>query len=196
MAKKPAKKRAPSKRKASAPAPKPAPQPAPAPQTARPAPEAPTTKPLAPAPIGRPYALDPTPEVLLTIAKLGQGGNTYEECAAWFGVTKKTWIAFLARCPEALDALEIGKSQMRMSLRRKQLEIANKDGHKAQGQMLIWLGKQYLEQKDQVEATGAGGSPLVPPKITVQYVSRAGQPAGPATPPPAPNQPNGQTQRH
>jgi hypothetical protein len=65
-------------------------------------------------------------------------------------------------------AVEIakGKENLKMSLRRWQLESAKKGNVT----MLIWLGKQYLEQKDKIEnsITGENGAPI---KIehTAQY---------------------------
>lgn len=44
----------------------------------------------------------------------------------------------------------------RISLRRKQYEIAL-DGDKT---MLIWLGKQYLNQAEKQEVSGPGGGPI------------------------------------
>jgi hypothetical protein len=45
----------------------------------------------------------------------------------------------------------------RISLRRKQFEVAQ-GGNVT---MLIWLGKQHLEQAEKVEQTGRGGGPQV-----------------------------------
>ena len=44
-----------------------------------------------------------------------------------------------------------------ISLRRKQFEVANNGSVP----MLIWLGKQYLDQKDKQEVTGADGGAIV-----------------------------------
>lgn len=51
-----------------------------------------------------------------------------------------------------------GKENLKMSLRRWQLESAKKGNVT----MLIWLGKQYLEQKDKIEnsITGENGAPI------------------------------------
>jgi hypothetical protein len=52
--------------------------------------------------------------------------------------------AFLADFPEMRDALEQGRGEGRVSLRRKQWLMAEKNPA-----MAIWLGKQYLGQKEQ-----------------------------------------------
>lgn len=46
------------------------------------------------------------------------------------------------------DALEFGRAHTRLSIRRKQFEIAMNDEHKSQGTMLVWLGKQLCSQRD------------------------------------------------
>lgn len=121
-------------------------------------------------PPGRPAKLDNSPETLRQIRSLGGLGCTHEDCAAFFEVCNKTWFNFLNRCPAAVEAMEIGRGRQRISLRRKQIEVAMKDGHKGQPQMLIWLGKQMLGQKDVVEASGPGGASLVPEKITIEIL--------------------------
>lgn len=47
------------------------------------------------------------------------------------------------------QAIEKGKAMGKQSLRRKQYEVAMKGN----SSMLIWLGKQWLNQTDKVEAT-------------------------------------------
>jgi hypothetical protein len=69
-------------------------------------------------------------------------------------------------------AVEIakGKENLKMSLRRWQLESAKKGNVT----MLIWLGKQYLEQKDKIEnsITGENGAPIqVEHKSNYDYLS-------------------------
>ena len=48
------------------------------------------------------------------------------------------------------EVIETGRMKRNASLRRKQYEVAV-GGHPT---MLIWLGKQFLGQKDQVEHSG------------------------------------------
>lgn len=56
-----------------------------------------------------------------------------------------------------MDAMEEGRANLKMSLRRKQVKLALEDGDKG---MLIWLGKQYLGQRDKHEHTGSEGGPI------------------------------------
>jgi len=54
------------------------------------------------------------------------------------------------------EAFDLGREEGLANLRQWQLEAAqDKDRI-----MLIWLGKQYLGQRDNVEVTGAGGKDL------------------------------------
>ncbi len=50
-----------------------------------------------------------------------------------------------------------GRGNLKKSLRRKQVELAL--GGNAT--MLIWLGKNYLDQKDKQELSGDGDKPIV-----------------------------------
>jgi hypothetical protein len=68
---------------------------------------------------------------------------TVHEIAIIEGVNKKT----LER--RAMDVIEEGRANCRASLRRKQHEVAMA-GNAA---MLIWLGKNQLDQSDKVENT-------------------------------------------
>lgn len=61
------------------------------------------------------------------------------------------------------DAVKKGRQEIRESLRRRQLDVAlngSRKGEHANPTMLIWLGKQMLDQKDKQELTGPGGGPL------------------------------------
>jgi len=53
-------------------------------------------------------------------------------------------------------AIKEGHEHMRSSLRRKQFTLAM-EGNPT---MLVWLGKQYLGQRDNLELTGAQGGPI------------------------------------
>lgn len=71
-------------------------------------------------------------------------------------------IAVLARVSEATlkrrfePQLRTGRAQLRQSLRRAQVKRAL-DGSDT---MLIWLGKQYLEQRDKQEISGPDAGPI------------------------------------
>lgn len=83
------------------------------------------------------------------VEKLTRIGCTDEEIAGWAGVSIDTVIRRRKDDPDFAYHYEKGKSAVRMSLRRKQLAVANEGN----ATMLIWLGKQLLEQKDRSEST-------------------------------------------
>jgi hypothetical protein len=71
--------------------------------------------------------------------KLGMLQCTIKECSAWFGIPPST----LAGHKEFRKAYEKGLENGKQSLRRKQWHLADKSAT-----MAIWLGKQYLGQKE------------------------------------------------
>lgn len=75
------------------------------------------------------------------VFKLAQLGCRNTEIADYFGCSEQT---IESRFQPELDK---GRAELRMSLRRWQLEAAKK-GNVA---MMIWLGKQILNQKDKHE---------------------------------------------
>lgn len=75
------------------------------------------------------------------VTKLASFGLVTEEIAAVAGCSKDT----IER--RFMPEMEIGRQKRNASLRRKQFEVAMK-GNTG---MLIWLGKQYLEQRDKSE---------------------------------------------
>ena len=75
------------------------------------------------------------------VYKLAQLGCPNTEIAAWFGCDQET-ISRRFR-----DELDKGRSNLRMSLRKWQIEAA-KRGNVA---MMIWLGKQMLGQSEKVD---------------------------------------------
>ena len=95
-----------------------------------------------PAPI-----LQPTAETIKTVRGLGSIMATTKECAAVMGVSEPTFLKFLKDNPEANAALEQSQGQRMASLRRRQIELADKGNLGA----LIWLGKQYLGQRDKAD---------------------------------------------
>jgi hypothetical protein len=84
---------------------------------------------------------------------------TVSEIANMMGVARET----LERDKAFRHIHEKGMENGRSSLRRLQWKAAEA-GDKT---MLIWLGKQYLAQKDKSEVTGKDGQPIVQPQIVV-----------------------------
>lgn len=84
------------------------------------------------------------------LQKLGALQCTQEEAATVFGIARETFSRKL-RQKRYRDAWESGLANGRMSLRRRQWR-------KNSDTMLIWLGKQYLGQRDHPEADEQGRS--------------------------------------
>lgn len=84
---------------------------------------------------------------LATIRGLGKIQATTRECAAVLGVSHQTFITFSNENALVGELLEAGKAIGKTSLRRKQFAEAMKGNTT----MLVWLGKQYLDQKDKHE---------------------------------------------
>ena len=73
---------------------------------------------------------------------------TLEEICGWFGVTDKTLNSWCKRTysESFSEVFRQKRSTGKISLRRNQWRLAEKNAS-----MAIWLGKQYLGQKDIVE---------------------------------------------
>lgn len=82
---------------------------------------------------------------------------TLEEIAAVLKCSRETIQDRKRTDPEFLQAIEEGKEGGKASLRRLQFKAAQKGSHT----MLIWLGKQYLGQKDRSETEFKDVTPLV-----------------------------------
>lgn len=79
---------------------------------------------------------------LETVEKLGRLQCTYAECSAFLGIPEGT----LKKRDDFTTTLKKGAEEGRMSLRRYQFKMAETNPT-----MAIWLGKQYLQQKDRQE---------------------------------------------
>ncbi|TYO65510.1 hypothetical protein FXV83_16385 [Bradyrhizobium hipponense] len=88
--------------------------------------------------------LQPDEATLRTIGELGKLFCTQEEVAAVLGVSRRTFQTFISECQEARDVWDDGLMHAKVSLRRKQLSLADKNAPAA-----IFLGKNYLGQKDE-----------------------------------------------
>ena len=86
------------------------------------------------------------------VKKLAGIQCTQSEIAAWLGCSVDT----LLRDEKFCEIYKTGIENGRMSVRRHQWR-ALEDGNTT---MLVWLGKQYLGQKDKNELTGADNGPV------------------------------------
>jgi len=102
---------------------------------------------------------------LRMVEDLGKIQSTHSELAAVLGVSVDTVERRLRDDPEFCSAYEKGLENGKSSLRRIQWKAAL-GGNTT---MQIWLGKQYLGQRDQArqELTGAEGGP-----VAVVYLPR------------------------
>ena len=103
-------------------------------------------------PVGRP-AFQLSERERGQVIALAAIGCTYREIASVMGVSRDTIMRHCA------DMIATGRAQGKMSLRRAQWRKGVIDGHP---QMLIWLGKQLLGQRERQETqvTGQGGGPV------------------------------------
>lgn len=85
------------------------------------------------------------------VEKLAAMFCTTEEIASFFNVDKRTIERRFAA------VLANGRNKGKISLKRKQYLVAM-DGNV---QMLIWLGKQHLDQKDKREDTITTNQPIM-----------------------------------
>lgn len=104
--------------------------------------------------VGRPKILHADEPTLKQLRGLGQIQATVREGAAFFGVSLVTFEKFLNE-PGVRDAFEDGKSLGRISLRRTQIRLAEKNAAAA-----IFLGKNYLGQTDRQEVSGPNGGAI------------------------------------
>src|SRR5690606_8397761 len=98
------------------------------------------------------------PEQVRALAGIG---CTHEEIAAVLKCSPDTLTRRFA------DALKEGKQHAKASLRRMQWEAAKKGNVT----MMIWLGKQMLGQRDQMEHSGPDGGPVSIARIERVIVS-------------------------
>lgn len=93
---------------------------------------------------GRPRSLDTSEATLKIVRGLARIQCTKGEAASVFGVNETTFGRYLAREPSAAEAWEAGRELGKMTLRRYQFDLA-----RTNVAMAIWLGKNYLDQKDE-----------------------------------------------
>jgi predicted DNA-binding protein (UPF0251 family) len=97
--------------------------------------------------LGRPPALTADPETCETVRRLAEIQCTEGEAARVLGVHRATFSRWLKSNDKVLAVWEAGRQTGCMSLRRKQFNMAL-GGNTV---MCIWLGKQYLGQRDGCE---------------------------------------------
>jgi hypothetical protein len=92
--------------------------------------------------------LQPDNDTLRVIAELARLFCTQAEIAAVLGVSRRTLQTFLYAHEVAHRAWEDGLQYAKISLRRKQLALAERSAPVA-----IFLGKNYLQQRDEHHPT-------------------------------------------
>ena len=82
---------------------------------------------------------------------------TNEDLAAWFNCSVRT-IETYCKKPEFAEVITRGRAKGRISVRRAQMKLLEA-GNATMG---VWLGKQFLGQRDitPIELTGAQGKPV------------------------------------
>ena len=94
------------------------------------------------------------------VRRLAMKGCTTDEISSIVGCETET----IYKRSELREARITGVNLLKMSLRHKQVQIALKGNT----QMLIWLGKQYLDQRDSPKDVNTDGKQ--PIKININFV--------------------------
>ena len=86
------------------------------------------------------------------------------------GVSEVTFFAFLKRYEKAREIWDLNQHHGRASLRRMQFKAAEQGN----ATMQIWLGKQYLDQKDhrQLEVGQAGAFDQMGKDELIEHIRR------------------------
>jgi len=95
------------------------------------------------------YKSGPKPRMLDTafLYECGRLGMTQEEIGRLTGLSQSRISERLSKEPELREALDIGRGEIAMSLRRAQIDCALNGSVVAQ----IWVGKNLLGQRDSVK---------------------------------------------
>lgn len=132
-----------------------------------------------------------TPDQLEQVERMAEIGCTRAEMANRLVIDEDTLAARIRDTPSVSQAVKRGDANLRTSLRRKQVQIALKDGHPAQATMLVWCGKTILGQSERTvvkiesEADALTKLRELYPELTdAEILSLAGIEAPPATPSP------------
>jgi hypothetical protein len=99
----------------------------------------------------------PAPIDLIELEKLCSLQCTDAEIADWFGVSTRT-IETRRKRPEFAQVMQRGRSKGRISVRRAQMKMLDSGN----GTMGVWLGKQFLGQRDVLtnQHVGKDGGPI------------------------------------
>ena len=92
---------------------------------------------------GRKPALTGDAKTLTIVEGLARIQCTQAEAGAVLGVTRETFYQFLKAHPDAREIWDLGLESGKASLRRNQFKLSETNAA-----MCIWLGKQYLNQRD------------------------------------------------
>src|SRR5260370_3420716 len=92
---------------------------------------------------------------LVELEKLCSLQCTDEEIAAWFGISTRT-IESRRKQPQFAAVMTRGKAKGRISVRRAQMKLLESGN----GTIGVWLGKQFLCQRDPIELSGPNGDPV------------------------------------
>lgn len=87
---------------------------------------------------------------------------TQQEICSYIGVSVDT---LHRRCRKELgvsftDLSEQKRQETKIQLRKAQLAVALDPKHRSHGMMLVWLGKQYLGQREKQQLTGKNNGPI------------------------------------
>ena len=104
---------------------------------------------------------------LVELEKLCALHATDEEIAAWFGVSTRT-IESRRKQPKFAEVMNRGRAMGRISVRRFQMKLMEAGNP----MMTVWLGKQFLGQRDvmPIEVGGVNGEPV---QISLQALDDA-----------------------
>lgn len=111
---------------------------------------------------------EPKPIDVHLIKELAKIQCTHEEMAAVVGLKRRHFIERVQNSQELRDVIDSGWDEGRASIRRQQFKMLLA-GDKT---MAVWLGKQYLGQRDQVGIGDPEGKPLEPMHVIVEYEDR------------------------
>ena len=109
----------------------------------------------------RPRRKNTAPITPRALQALGNLLSTFDEACAFFGCSTATLARYMRDYPELRQAWEVGHHEAKLSLRRRQLEVAFSDTPEAI-KMLIHLGRTILGQSEKhvVEHAGRSGEAI------------------------------------